>query len=553
MMATLADQLRPYAERARLYRSQIRQVVQITAFVCGPDPNAAADEARQETLRWLHRRAGTLPAPAWHGESFELEVAPGHSALAVCLTEPAPYWVARLDHPDTAVPGRTWSTEVTVGVSPQGAQFGVRLSCVSRREDPDVELSTPGIVHQLADRPGLEEFGAHLTSEPWLLESSGDVLRLLALMENPARTRPIYVISLPDGKNDPAAGLLDCSTLARRCLGFAHVVMLPSALSFELTDQVGREHSVFGGAVRSYFPGFAVEDQVPRKHPLALASRIIDWPGGGASAFADLLVRRAYEYTTRRPDLEQRLPSFTRVRNIALSRRQVDLERDGDQRAIIVNLQAQTQELSRDAQTWEALAHEEMSRRVRFQDQADQLKAQNDWMRSELDRFRQQVQTSTGSRADAPIPIPRDVGKLGEWAHQAVPGRLTLLPRAIKAAKQGFYRDTEQVVKALRLLADEYRDMKIGYASEAKARFDRALQDLHLRCEPTLSDTRYGEFGDAYFVDWQGQRRVLDTHIKNGGNTRDPTRCLRIYFFWDDDEKQVVVGSLPGHLENRLT
>ena len=42
-------------------------------------------------------------------------------------------------------------------------------------------------------------------------------------------------------------------------------------------------------------------------------------------------------------------------------------------------------------------------------------------------------------------------------------------------------------------------------------------------------------------------------HLKSGGNTRDPTRCLRIYFFWDDDEQQVVVGSLPGHLENRLT
>jgi hypothetical protein len=42
-------------------------------------------------------------------------------------------------------------------------------------------------------------------------------------------------------------------------------------------------------------------------------------------------------------------------------------------------------------------------------------------------------------------------------------------------------------------------------------------------------------------------------HLKNGGNTRDPMRCLRIYFFWDDDEQQVVVGSLPAHLENHMT
>jgi hypothetical protein len=38
-----------------------------------------------------------------------------------------------------------------------------------------------------------------------------------------------------------------------------------------------------------------------------------------------------------------------------------------------------------------------------------------------------------------------------------------------------------------------------------------------------------------------------------GGNTRDPKRRLEIYYFWDDDPQQVMVGWLPGHLVNRLT
>lgn len=71
---TLAEQLRPFAERARLYHSRIRQVVQITAFLCGEDSEASADEARHETLRWLHRRAGPLPSHAWQGATFEREV-----------------------------------------------------------------------------------------------------------------------------------------------------------------------------------------------------------------------------------------------------------------------------------------------------------------------------------------------------------------------------------------------------------------------------------------------------------------------------------------------
>jgi hypothetical protein len=185
---SLAEQLRPFAERARLYHPRIRQAVQITAFLCGDDSETSPDAARHETLRWLHKRAGPLPSHAWHGATFEREVAPGHSAFAVSLTEPAPYWVARLDHPDPVVPGRTWSTEVTVGISPQGAQFGVRLSYVSRRDDPDVELSTPGIALQVADRPGLQDFGVLLTSQPWMLETTDDVHRLLELIENPGRT-----------------------------------------------------------------------------------------------------------------------------------------------------------------------------------------------------------------------------------------------------------------------------------------------------------------------------------------------------------------------------
>jgi hypothetical protein len=550
MTATLAEQLRPYLQRARLYPQRIRQVVQITAFLGGSDSSSAADEARHETLRWLNNRAGPLPAPAWQGETFEHEVAPGHSASAVFLTEPAPYWVARLDHPDPVVAGRTWSTEVSVGVSPQTAQFGIRVSCVSRGDDPEIDLAPPGVVLQVSERPGLKDFGIPLRPEPWLLESPDDVDRLVGLMENPKRTRPVYVISLPDGETDPATASVDSRALARRCLGTAHIVLLSSPLSFDLTDRVGKEHSIFSGGVRTYMPGFAVEDQVPRKHPLALPARITEWPGGGAKPFEDFLVRRAFEYSVRRPDLERRLPSFTIVRKLALSRRAADLEGSGDHSQMVATLQAQAAELGREVEQWESFARAEMEQRERVQEEADRLQAQNDWMRHELDRLRAELQQSTGKRADAPVPLPDKLSELGEWAHQAVPGRLTILPRAIKAAKQSVYGDPQHVFKALLVLANEYREMK---RAGGKATFEAALSELGLRCEPTFSGAGYGEFGDTYFVDWRAQRRLLDMHLKPGRNTRDPTRCLRFYFFWDDEEEQAVVGWLPGHLESRLT
>jgi hypothetical protein len=51
---------------------------------------------------------------------------------------------------------------------------------------------------------------------------------------------------------------------------------------------------------------------------------------------------------------------------------------------------------------------------------------------------------------------------------------------------------------------------------------------------------------DEFGVWWQGQQHTADWHIKNGGNTRDPRRCLRIYYFWDATTQQVVIADMPA-------
>jgi len=44
----------------------------------------------------------------------------------------------------------------------------------------------------------------------------------------------------------------------------------------------------------------------------------------------------------------------------------------------------------------------------------------------------------------------------------------------------------------------------------------------------------------------------MDRHLVKG-TSRDPRFCMRIYFFWDDEENVVVVGHLPGHLTTAAT
>lgn len=48
-----------------------------------------------------------------------------------------------------------------------------------------------------------------------------------------------------------------------------------------------------------------------------------------------------------------------------------------------------------------------------------------------------------------------------------------------------------------------------------------------------------------YTVTYNGEQRTLDQHIKCGVKTEE---LIRVYFYWDDDLKKLVIGSMPEHL-----
>jgi hypothetical protein len=53
-------------------------------------------------------------------------------------------------------------------------------------------------------------------------------------------------------------------------------------------------------------------------------------------------------------------------------------------------------------------------------------------------------------------------------------------------------------------------------------------------------------------VSYGGRKRLLKKHLK-GSNVRDPRFGFRLYYFWDHEDEQVIVGWLPTHLTNRMS
>lgn len=87
---------------------------------------------------------------------------------------------------------------------------------------------------------------------------------------------------------------------------------------------------------------------------------------------------------------------------------------------------------------------------------------------------------------------------------------------------------------------------------------DKAFRDplaqFSMNFSGSIDRSRAGQEGDVYVNYPIGidQRAFLQFHAVRG-NSREDRYCMRIYFFWDEDTNQIVVGWLPSHLRNRIS
>ncbi len=91
-----------------------------------------------------------------------------------------------------------------------------------------------------------------------------------------------------------------------------------------------------------------------------------------------------------------------------------------------------------------------------------------------------------------------------------------------------------------------------GYSSYCARPPRERGTDEGFKEESTFAGTRVGEHGDAYFVQHGGRKWQLERHLK-GCNARDQRRESHLHFFWDADDREVVVGWLPNHLPTRIS
>ena len=542
--------------RPRLSRSAgTVNVLAFAAMLGKPGASSAGsfESAKKDVLQWLSNKGfRSLDSVSnQHAEHADGEV--------TIETDGQGIWAMRFDDRKSMADGAIWRVEVTLlGVG--ASALSVRMAQVRSNEEapPPVASGVPSVVSKVAQHIGLQDAGVALVDSAKRLRGANDVAWFSHLLLNPYRGQPVIVIS---GNVDASA-----DRLAKRLVGVAHVLHVDKSISDGLIRNFGRDRAVFGNAVRLYRPGFSA-DADPFQHPL--------WVLKGAALpkwLADELFEHACTISLEIGDLEERAPSFHSIRNLLAEGRLATSE----QRLI---------ELRREAESIASTAEERIGRLQAINEELEALlseqKARNKYLAEQLTQADQELQSTklertsaleevrqlkfklsnqwneveTGySESEDQVEYPESWDDLETWVEVYGQEKLVLHPKAAKAARESPFKDIPLAYKAMDYLVRYYIPMRTRSSDDTDAyqRSKQALAELGLEESDVGTADEIKRYKKEYKRQYDGREVTLDRHLKRGVGFGGDFQ-FRMYFYYDDVAKKVLVGHMPTHLTNRLS
>lgn len=548
-MPTFHNQFQPRTTRATVY--------QLRADVLCPDGmENSFSQIIGLILPFVAKSLYTkLPPEAAEHRNFEIQ---DENRQCECVAVPERMlWAIRFKF--TSKDGTLWYYDVSLVREDDRLIFGMKIDTAFGADVKALQANLPLVESLLGC--GLLAQGRPVTANLWLVNTPEDVQELVALLEAPYRSLPGIVISAVNRNawrfTPTALGyLVNAAYLADKVKGYAIVAQISFQAAFALTEAVGKSWSVYDGACRTYFPKIDFDNGSPAHHPCNLKDKIWFWNYEG--------LRGERGYTAFLIDTAHRAASTNRTDWSGLyfvpDARILAAELELAHAAHLANaperelaMQNHIAALQRKLQTAEDENADWLGELEKATEEAEYYKQENAALRVQLDALRAHLIRQNGESPDKEIPIPTNYKVMGEWVKEHLAGRLVLLPRAERAASKAEYAEVGMVYRALLILANEYRDSRMGTGTD-KA-FQDALAQFSMNFSGSIDKSRAGQEGEAYYVNYPigtDQRAFLQFHVVRG-NSREDRYCMRIYFFWDEDTNQVVVGWLPSHLSNRIS
>ncbi|SIS67465.1 hypothetical protein [Phaeovulum vinaykumarii] len=537
-MATIfADALSPSSKRLPRPARDI-EILRVVANLAGDDFAMAAQAARQAALTWAAGRAGgRFPADAWKHFDFELLAGGRNSAAVRFVAGGVDLWALRAEDPDKTVPGRIWTTEIVIGGrGGDRPHMSLRLIVSTNERELDIEPHVPGILRQIAQNPGFLHGGRGLTDTPRPLRNENDAEDLCDHLEDPARRLPVIVVTLP--ADAEARPMIDDLIVARAVTGMARVIRVPAELTWVLTQRFGKLRSVFEGGVRLYLPGFSNADDAYR-HRLFTAAALQD--AAKAEACGSWLRRTVAGLSVSSSRLGKDVVEFAAVRTACRRLRKKSLaEQKAPDAALLPLAEEEIDALKAELENKDQEIDLYIAEIEQAEERATAAEQENRALIWKI-RQMQDAQARSGSAQTCEPPLPQEWAEFLDWLDSTYPDRIVLTPQARRLVRAPVFEDVAQVARAIAWLATVQHERRLGGGGSTR---DELI-------ETGIYNAYCG--GDAYKTLWQGRRYEVDQHVKNGGNLRDPRRCLRIYYFWAPEDQRTVIDHLPTHRPTSAT
>ena len=495
-----------------------------------------------------------LPEDARNHKSFEIK---NETRFCECVSIPERLlWTARFKFPSKDK--FFWFYDIALIREQDELLIGIKIGL-----SPGTNLKLAQNRLQLVDKL-LNEIGLCqkqlISDKSWHINTDDDVDELLKVLTDHNRSLPVIIISKVSQKSwtfTPTSPdyLVNGEYLASKTKGYAIVVTLGFRAAFKFSERVGKVWSVYDGACRTYYQGIDFEKGISAHHPRNQKDNIWFWKYADKSG--------PYAYTSFLIDSVHRVASTNRtnwkglyfIPDARVLKAELDLARATHQ----ANAPEREKAMLNHVDALQRKLNSAVEENTDWLSELDKANAAVEYYKQENASLRLQINVLRAHLArrnivvDSEVEIPDNYRELPNWVRKHLTGRLILLPRAERAVVKAEYADVSMVYKALLILANEYRNSRIGVGSDKE--FKDALAEHWMDFSGSIDKSRAGEEGESYYVNYpigSNNRELLKFHIERG-NSREPRYCMRIYFFWDDETSQVIVGWLPSHLNNRMS
>lgn len=519
------------------------------------------DEAFDQSANYIYGWARYKFKSIFRGLPYYKETFDGKQngiELGVVYQPDKGIFVLRAVHQDSNIAGRIWITDVELFKNNDECAFAVRLSVSSPQScTEDIPFSRPQFVGRIMSEIGLRDIQM-LEFTPKHIVSNQDVEEFVHFLEDSERSMPVALLTPCNSPEESICNgyMMDAEKMAYDLRGAAHVYQIVSREANDhLNDIVGKQWSAFNGAVRTYYPGLSFETSELYQHPLVTQQNIrirnANGDSGDNACMQDVIKHiKNYLVRCRISWEEKNILFYTAVYQQMLQEQR--LTNAKTQEDLLEYYKMLAEETQRECEEHKQAGNAYANDCEAYREQCDQYRKLIGQLKAQISSLRYKLETTSGNADGCNVPLDGEYANIGDWIDEYYPDRLFLHSRAVRSLKSACYENTELVYKCLNLLATAYYDYRMGSISYDDFTIACKQIDSGLEERAAITDVAAGMEGDTYYVQHHGKRCKLGRHLTKG-SSKDRRYCLRIYFFWDEQDQVIVIGDLPHHLDTSAT